>query len=142
MRVLLLLLTGCLLLVSQVASGIDSEPPFPDPAAQARYQALIHGFRCLVCQDETVADSGADLAADFRRQIHGMVAAGKSDAEIKSYMVERYGNYVLYMPPVQASTWVLWAGPFILLCIGLLTVIMVVRRRATQADPVTGDEGP
>lgn len=134
MKMLTPLLAAALLLASQTAFGIDSEPPFADPAVQARYQALIHGFRCLVCQDETVADSDADLAADFRRQIHGMVAAGKSDAEIKSYMVERYGNYVLYKPPVQASTWLLWAGPFILLCIAFLAVIAVVRRRSGQAE--------
>lgn len=134
MKMLSLLFGASLLLASQTAFGIDSEPPFTDPALQARYQALIHGFRCLVCQDETVADSDADLAADFRRQIHGMVAAGKSDAEITSYMVERYGNYVLYKPPVQASTWVLWAGPFILLCIAFLTVFLVVRRRAGQSE--------
>lgn len=130
-----LLISLMLLCCAQVAFAIDSEVPFPDPALQARYQTLIHGFRCLVCQDETVADSDADLAADFRRQIHAMVAAGKSDAEIRAYMVERYGNYVLYNPPVQTSTWLLWTGPFILLGIALLTVTMVVRRRARQGDP-------
>lgn len=136
MKALLPLLVS-LLLFSQAALAIDSEPPFADPTLQARYQLLIHGFRCLVCQDETVADSDADLAADFRRQIHGMVAAGKTDEEIKGYMVERYGNYVLYKPPVQQSTWLLWAGPFILLCIAFLTVVMVVRRRASQDDDAT-----
>ena len=123
-----------LLCCAQTAFAIDSEAPFPDPGMQARYETLIHGFRCLVCQDETVADSDADLAADFRRQIHAMVAAGKTDAEIESYMVERYGNYVLYKPPVQASTWLLWIGPFILLGIALLAVTLVVRRRARQGD--------
>lgn len=142
MKMLAFLLAAALLLSSQMASAIDSEPPFPDPAMQMRYQALIHGFRCLVCQDETVADSDADLAADFRRQIHAMIAAGKSDAEIKSYMVERYGDFVLYKPPVQASTWLLWTGPFILLCIGLLTVILVVRRRARQADSTAAGQRP
>ncbi|HEV7164400.1 MAG: cytochrome c-type biogenesis protein CcmH [Gammaproteobacteria bacterium] len=130
-------LLAALLLFSQAASAIDSEPPFADPVLQARYQQLIHGFRCLVCQDETVADSDADLAADFRRQIHAMVAAGKDDDEIRSYMVERYGNYVLYKPPVQQSTWLLWAGPFILLCIAFLTVFLVVRRRAGLDDSAT-----
>lgn len=137
MRKLVILFAAVLFTAS--AFAIDSEPPFSDQAMQARYQELIHGFRCLVCQDETVADSDADLAADFRRQIHAMVAAGKSDAEIKSYMVERYGNFVLYKPPVQLSTWLLWTGPFILLCIGLLAVTSVVRRRARQND--TGAEG-
>lgn len=130
-----LLVSVMLLCCTQAAFAIDSEVPFTDPGLQARYDTLIHGFRCLVCQDETVADSDADLAADFRRQIHAMVAAGKSDAEIRDYMVERYGNYVLYKPPVQASTWVLWTGPFILLGIALLTVTLVVRRRARQGDP-------
>lgn len=132
-----LTMLAALLLLSQAAFAIDSEPPFTDPALQSRYEQLIHGFRCLVCQDETVADSDADLAADFRRQIHAMVAAGKTDAEIKGYMVERYGNYVLYKPPVEQSTWLLWAGPFILLCIAFLTVSVVVKRRASQDDAAT-----
>lgn len=131
MRKLLIML---MLLCCAQAFAIDSEVPFADPGMQARYETLIHGFRCLVCQDETVADSDADLAADFRRQIHAMVAAGKSDAEIKDYMVERYGDYVLYKPPVQASTWLLWTGPFILLTVALLVVILVVRRRARQPE--------
>ncbi|HEV2110695.1 MAG TPA: cytochrome c-type biogenesis protein [Gammaproteobacteria bacterium] len=138
MRICFVLLAA--LLFCAPARAIDSEPPFNDPALQDRYQTLIHGFRCLVCQDEAVADSDADLAADFRRQIHAMVAEGKSDAEIKGYMVERYGNYVLYKPPVQASTWLLWTGPFILLCIALLTVVTVVRRRASQSDAAAGGE--
>jgi cytochrome c-type biogenesis protein CcmH len=125
-------LCAALLLLSPAAFAIDSEQPFADPALQARYEGLIHGFRCLVCQDEAVADSDADLAADFRRQIHAMVAAGQSDAEIKAYMVERYGNYVLYKPPVEAGTWLLWTGPFILLVIAFFTVILVVKRRAGQ----------
>lgn len=137
MKMLSALAAG-LMLLSQAAFAIDSEPPFPDPALQARYQNLIHGLRCLVCQDETVADSDADLAADFRRQIHAMVAAGKTDAEIRSYMVERYGNYVLYKPPVDANTWLLWTGPFILLGIAVLTVFLVVRGRAHQDAGPTG----
>ena len=126
------LLLPLLLVVSIAAYGIDSEPPFADPVLQQRYEQLTHEFRCLVCQDETVADSNADLAADFRRQIHTMVAAGKSDSDIKTYMVERYGNFVLYKPPVQASTWLLWGGPFLLLLIGLAVIARVIRQRANQ----------
>lgn len=126
-----------LMLASGVALGIDSEPPFPDPAVQARYEHLTHELRCLVCQDETVADSNAELAADFRRQIHEMVAAGKSDAEIKDYMVSRYGDFVLYQPPVQSNTMLLWIGPFILLLIALGVVALVVRRRAHQGGEGT-----
>ena len=127
------LLLSAILLASisgGAAFAIDSEPPFLDPALQTRYEALTHEFRCLVCQDETVADSNADLAADFRRQIHTMVAAGKSDAEIKSYMVNRYGDFVLYRPPLQSSTVFLWVGPFLLLLVGLTVVYLVVKRRA------------
>lgn len=123
-----------LLLVAGAAFGIDSEPPFPDPVLQQRYEQLTHEFRCLVCQDETVADSNADLAADFRRQIHAMVAAGRSDAEIKGYMVQRYGNFVLYKPPVQPGTWLLWGGPFLLLLIALGVIARVVRQRAGQGE--------
>jgi cytochrome c-type biogenesis protein CcmH len=117
-----------------MAHAIDSQPPFPDPALQARYETLTHELRCLVCQDETVADSNAELAADFRRQIHDMVAAGKTDEEIKSYMVGRYGDFVLYKPPVQSNTALLWVGPFILLLIALIVVSLVVRRRAGQPE--------
>lgn len=127
------LVTALLLLfASGAACAIDSEPPFADPVLQQRYEQLTHVFRCLVCQDETVADSNADLAADFRRQIHNMVASGKSDAEIRSYMVQRYGNFVLYQPPLQTSTWLLWGGPFLLLLVGLAVILRVVRQRARQ----------
>jgi cytochrome c-type biogenesis protein CcmH len=112
------------------AFGIDSQPAFTDPALQARYEQLTHELRCLVCQNETVADSNADLAADFRRQIHDMVAAGKSDAEVRAYMVERYGNFILYKPPLETGTWLLWTGPFILLLIALFVVTAVVRGRS------------
>ena len=129
-----LMLGIILICTTSLAHAIDSQPPFPDQELQARYVALTHELRCLVCQDETVADSNAELAADFRRQIHDMVAAGKTDAEIKSYMVDRYGDFVLYKPPVQSDTALLWVGPFILLAIALVVVSLVVRRRAGQHD--------
>lgn len=128
MRRLLIACTAALLLTP--AFAIDSEAPFPDPALEARYENLTHDFRCLVCQNETVADSDADLAADFRRQIHGMIAAGMSDEQIRAYMVARYGDFVLYKPPVQTNTWLLWGGPFLFLAIGLGVVLQVLRRRA------------
>lgn len=134
-RVAKLLGAGALLLFSISAHAIDSEAPFPDAALQTRYENLIHGFRCLVCQNETIADSNADLAADLRRQVHKMVATGKSDPEITAYMVDRYGDFVLYKPPVQNSTWVLWTGPFVLLLIALITVFLVVRARGRQESP-------
>ena len=130
---LAMLFAGCMLCMAS-AFAIDSQPPFPDPALQERYETLTHEFRCLVCQDETVADSNADLAADFRRQIHAMVADGRTDAEIKDYMVKRYGDFVLYRPPLQSSTLLLWVGPFILLLLGLMIIYLVVRRRAASQD--------
>src|SRR5579863_8607266 len=129
-----------LLAASVPVFGIDSQPPLPDAAEQARYEVLIHVFRCLVCQNETIADSDADLAADLRRQVHVMVAAGKSDAEIRSYLVDRYGNFVLYKPPVETSTWLLWGGPFLLLFAGLVVVVTVVKRRARMDETPPGDE--
>lgn len=129
-----LLLGAALLCAAGLAHAIDSEPPFADPALQARYTELTHEIRCLVCQDETIADSNADLAADFRRQIHDMVAAGKSDADIKAYMVQRYGDFALYEPPVRSSTALLWMGPFVLLLIAIAVVVVVVRKRAHQAE--------
>jgi cytochrome c-type biogenesis protein CcmH len=121
--------------------AIDSEPPFADPAIQVRYERLIHEFRCLVCQDETIADSNADLAADFRRQVHRLLAAGKTDADIRAYMVDRYGDFILYKPPVQTSTWLLWFGPFLFLLIAIGAVVMVVRRRDSMLRNSADDNG-
>lgn len=121
--------------------AIDSEPPFQDPVMQARYEKLIHEFRCLVCQDETIADSNADLAASFRAQVHKLIAAGKSDAEIRTYMVERYGDFILYKPPVQISTWLLWFGPFLFLLIAAAVAIVVIHKRSVllQNESNAGD---
>lgn len=116
------------------AQAVDSEPPFNNPQLQQRYERLIHEFRCLVCFDESIANSDADLAADFRRQIHAMVAEGKSDQQIKSFMVKRYGDFVLYKPPLQPNTWLLWSGPFLLLLIALAALTFILRRRARMHD--------
>lgn len=143
MKSINLIFCAALLAVFSVgALAIDSEPPFKDPVLQARYERLTHGFRCLVCQDETIADSNADLAANFRRQVHAMVAAGKTDAEIRNYMVDRYGDFILYKPPVQTSTWLLWFGPFLFLLIAVVIVFFVVKRRSNMLDDTRrSDEG-
>ena len=112
------------------ARAVDSEPPFSNPQLQQRYENLIHEFRCLVCFDESIANSDADLAADFRRQVHQMVAQGKSDRQIKDFMADRYGDFVLYQPPVQPNTWLLWGGPFLLLLTALVALAFILRRRA------------
>lgn len=121
-----------LLLCSWVlpALAVDTEPPFADAVLQERYEHLIRELRCLVCQNETIADSSADLAADLRREVHEMVAAGKSDVEIRAFLTDRYGDFVLYRPPVKASTALLWATPLLLLLIGAFVAFRVVSRRS------------
>ena len=141
MRQLILGLLAMLLLSCMwppSAQAVDSEPPFGNPQLQQRYERLIHEFRCLVCFDESIANSDADLAADFRRQIHAMVADGKSDQQIKSFMVKRYGDFVLYKPPLQPNTWLLWGGPFLLLLIALIALFAILRRRAHMHDANEG----
>ena len=119
-----------LLMVSATSLAIDTEEPFDDPALQARYDQLIEEFRCLVCQNQAIADSNATLAADLRREIHRMLNEGMSDAEITTFLVERYGDFVLYRPPVKPSTWLLWAAPLLFVGIGALTAFLILRRRA------------
>jgi cytochrome c-type biogenesis protein CcmH len=93
-----------------------------------RYQHLLEGLRCLVCQDENLAASSAPLAADLRRQVRHMIDAGKSDNQIRDYMVARYGDFVLYKPPFMPLTWLLWIGPFAFLAVGLSLVLVLVHR--------------
>lgn len=126
----LLLLAGVLCAWLAPARAVDSEPPFANPALQRRYEALIQDFRCLECFDENIANSNAPLAADFRRQVHAMLAAGQSNQQIKDFMIARYGDFVLYKPPLRPNTWLLWGGPFVLLLIGLLTLMFILRHRA------------
>src|SRR2546422_10623926 len=100
-----------------------------DPELDKRLMALSQQLRCLVCQNETLADSQADLAADLRRQIKEQMKAGKSDAEIIAFLTDRYGDFVLYKPPVKPRTYLLWFGPFILLGGGLFALYRVISHR-------------
>jgi len=97
---------------------------FDDPQKEQRFKQLSEELRCLVCQNQTLADSGAGLAHDLRKELYRMVNAEASDEEIKTFMVSRYGDFVLYNPPVKATTYLLWFGPFIL---GLFAVIILIR---------------
>jgi cytochrome c-type biogenesis protein CcmH len=126
------------------ALAIDTEPRFEDAALQARYEHLIREFRCLQCQNETIADSNAELAADLRREIRGMVASGSSDGEIRDFLTQRYGDFVLYRPPVQPTTYLLWAAPALLLLIGGWAAARFVRRRRAdlETDPWDSGAGP
>jgi cytochrome c-type biogenesis protein CcmH len=137
-------LIALLLTCAPLAWAVDATPPFPDPAQQARYERLVRDLRCLVCQNESVADSNAMLAADLRREVRDLMIAGKSDDEIRAFMTERYGDFVLYRPPLVPRTWLLWAAPALFLAGGLFAVFRIVSRRAraARADPATLDEEP
>ena len=122
-----------MLLASALAFGQAEEVAKPDPVVEARLKALGDELRCLVCQNQTIADSSAPLALDLRNQIRAQVAQGRTDGEIRAYMVERYGDFVLYRPPFKATTALLWAGPFVLIAIGFGIFLMMVRRKRAVA---------
>lgn len=106
---------------------------FDDPEQEARYKKLVAELRCTVCQNQNLADSNAELATDLRNKVYTMIRDGKTDAEIYSFMVERYGDYILYRPPVKTSTALLWLGPFIFMAVGVMVLINFIRRRRKEA---------
>lgn len=107
-----------------------------DVAFESRLKALEEELRCLVCQNQTLADSNAPLAEDLRREVRSLATAGKNDQQIRDFLVERYGDFVLYKPPVKPTTWLLWFGPFALLLVGGFVWWLVPRRRGGyQAEP-------
>ena len=134
---------GAMLLAMQ-ALAIDSGRAFEDPEQQARYEHLIKDLRCLVCQNQSIADSNATLASDLRREVREMMIAGQSDEQIREFMTARYGDFVRYGPPVSPRTWLLWSAPVLLLLGGLGVAAMVVMRRmrAARANPAALDEEP
>lgn len=107
----------------------EAQPVAEDPALERRLQVLAKELRCLVCQNESLADSQADLANDLRREVRDLMRAGKSDAEIKTFLVARYGDFVLYRPPVKSTTYLLWVGPFVLLLGAMAVLVVLLRRR-------------
>ncbi len=107
---------------------------FASAEQEARYRSLIAELRCLVCQNQNLADSDADLARDLRQKTYDMIRAGASDTEITAFMTERYGDFVLYRPPLQLTTALLWLGPFLLLGIGVVALVAVARRRRAALD--------
>lgn len=126
MRMLIVL---CLCLCAPLLLAKEAEPTAADPALEKRVTDITAELRCLVCQNQTIADSHAELAVDLKNQVRDMVNAGQSQQQIIDYMVQRYGDFVLYRPPVKTTTILLWVGPFLLLAIGLLVLIMNLRRR-------------
>jgi cytochrome c-type biogenesis protein CcmH len=113
---------------------------FSNPEQQAAYNSLVSELRCLVCQNQTIGDSNAELAADLRRQVYEMLQQGKSKADIQQFMTERYGDFVLYNPPFKATTGILWLGPVAFLAVGLLTVFLFIRHKKTIASANTGQD--
>ncbi len=135
-----LLVLACLLalgaprvLLAQAQSP-DTPLVFRNPAEEARFHALTSTLRCVMCQNESLADSQAMIARDLRRQILDLMRAGNSDAQIRQFLVARYGQFVLYKPRMEPATWLLWFGPPLLLLGGATTVAVIVRRRAARVQ--------
>ncbi|HBD21029.1 MAG TPA: cytochrome C biogenesis protein [Arenimonas sp.] len=131
-----------LLMLLSAAAGAMDPIVFRDDAEEARFRALSAELRCVMCQNQSLADSNAQIAHDLRLQVLELMREGKTDREIKDYLVARYSDFVLYNPPVRPSTWLLWFGPGLVLLGGLAAVVVVVRRRAAQAPAANpSDDG-
>src|SRR5688500_16919922 len=116
------------------ALAMDTERAFEDPAQQERYQQLIEQFRCPKCRNETIADSAIPVSADLRRQVRELMEQGKTDQEIRQYMADRFGDYLLYKPPMTGRTWLLWAAPVLLLGGAIGTALIVIARKSKLPD--------
>jgi cytochrome c-type biogenesis protein CcmH len=139
MRKFATLLAG--LLIFGIAVAKEAAPLAEDEAVEKRLTHIAEELRCLVCQNESLAGSRADLAEDLRREVRGLLKQGKTDQEVKDFLVSRYGDFVLYQPPVKPTTWLLWGGPFLLLVIGIGALIGFLRRRSDQVGaPALSDQ--
>ena len=118
----------------------DAVPLADDPATEQRLITISEEMRCLVCQNESLAGSRSDLANDLRREIRILINEGKTDEQIRSFMVERYGDFVLYRPPVKPITWLLWIGPFVILLAGIIGLMVYLRRRNQSVPSATLSE--
>jgi cytochrome c-type biogenesis protein CcmH len=127
---------------SPALTAKEAKSAADDPVIEKRLMKLSQELRCLVCQNETLADSRADLAEDLRREIREQMKAGKSDQEIVAFLTQRYGDFVLYRPPVKPTTYLLWFGPFLLLIVGLAVLFRYVkqRRNSISEGPLTAAE--
>lgn len=139
-RVGLQLLLLCFSFMVVVAQ--EARPVAEDPELEKRVMKLSQELRCLVCQNETLADSRADLAVDLRREVREQMKAGKTDKEIIAFLTARYGDFVLYRPPVRPTTYLLWFGPFVLLVVGLGVLYRYVKRRRelTSQQPLSAEQ--
>lgn len=139
MRPLARLLFALTWLSGMSAFALDPMP-FKDRNEEIRFQEITRELRCLVCQNQNIADSNADLARDLRDEVFAMMREGKSDDEIKQFMTERYGDFVLYRPPMKKSTWLLWFGPFVLLLAGTLICVRLLRLKRTPGAAAATDQ--
>ncbi|HEY5719714.1 MAG TPA: cytochrome c-type biogenesis protein [Gammaproteobacteria bacterium] len=128
------LLLSLLLAVALPAAAAIESFTFDSPEQEARFKTLSGQLRCLVCQNQSIGDSNAELAQDLRREVYEMIKAGQSDPQIVGFLVDRYGDFVLYKPPVTTTTALLWAGPFLLIVLGLFFLIRFIRARVATAD--------
>jgi cytochrome c-type biogenesis protein CcmH len=137
-----LVLALALSLAAAPASAAQAPPALPSlsSADLQRADKLAHGLRCLVCQNQTLADSNAPLAHDMRNLIHAQLAEGRSDAQIMRFFEDRYGDFVRYDPPFKPITWLLWLGPFALLALGFWVLMRTLKRRSGARAPLTADE--
>ena len=127
--------------VAQVQAAADLAPPqFTDEAEQARFHHLTSELRCVMCQNQSLADSNAQIAHDLRREVLDLMREGKSDREVKQFLVERYGEFVLYKPEVTPGTWLLWFGPLVLVLIGGIVVWSILRRGKTGRGGSIGND--
>lgn len=137
MRTLLVLLA---LLLGQSAAALEPVD-YRSPAEEQRFKALTAELRCVMCQNQSIADSNAPIAHDLRREVLALMREGRSDDEIKQYLVERYTDFVLYEPPMRGGNWLLWIGPFLILLAGAVAVIRIIRRkRPAAAAPAADNE--
>ena len=143
-RITLLAATSSLLLCTAFASAQpakpEAPPQFTNVAEEKRFHALVSELRCVMCQNQSLADSNAQIARDLRNEVLELMRRGKSDAQIKEVLVARYGEFVLYRPQVESKTWLLWFGPALVLLAGGLIVVGLVRRRSAVATSTANDD--
>lgn len=139
-RGIVVVLAACCFGFAWAAEEPPKAQPVGDPAIEARALKLGHELRCLVCQNQSIAESNAELAHDLMNQVREQLAAGKSEEEVRAYLVARYGDFVLYQPPLKASTVALWAGPFVLALAGVFALWRVLRRRSREEMPALSAE--
>ncbi|MGJ7901501.1 cytochrome c-type biogenesis protein [Lysobacter sp. 1R34A] len=136
-----------LLLTLSIAAPLTAQPAndpvplsFNDSGEERRFHALVAELRCVMCQNQSLADSNAQIAHDLRREVLDLMRQGKDDAEIKQFLVARYGEFVLYRPQVDSKTWLLWFGPALLLAVGGFVVARIVRQRSAASTPAPNDD--